>query len=89
MVQSIIDASVGNSNRTDAGKVCMEVLGYAEYRVGLTGQALTRGKIKDARAWMSAVMVYQYDCWSALKYVNGTSQVSGKIIKFLYIYIYD
>lgn len=76
MVQAIIDASVGNQNRTDAGKVCMEVLGYAEYRVGLTGQALTRGKIKDARAWMSAVMVYQYDCWSALKYVNGTSQVS-------------
>ncbi|KAM3200712.1 putative pectinesterase/pectinesterase inhibitor 51 [Capsicum annuum] len=82
MVQSIIDASVGNSNRTDAGKVCMEVLGYAEYRVGLTGQALTRGKIKDARAWMSAVMVYQYDCWSALKYVNGTSQVS-KTMAFL------
>ncbi|CAN4114530.1 unnamed protein product [Withania somnifera] len=77
MVQAIIDASVrNNQNRTDAGKVCMEVLGYADYRVGLTAQALTSGKIKDARAWMSAVMVYQYDCWSALKYVNGTSQVS-------------
>ncbi|CAN4126292.1 unnamed protein product [Withania somnifera] len=76
MVRDIIDASLGNQNRTDAGKVCMEVLGYADYRIGLTGQSLTRGKIKDARAWMSAVMVYQYDCWSALKYVNGTSQVS-------------
>ncbi|OIT37863.1 PREDICTED: probable pectinesterase/pectinesterase inhibitor 51 [Nicotiana attenuata] len=76
MVKAIMDASTGNQNRTDAAKVCMEVLGYAEYRVGLTGQAFTRGQIKDARAWMSAVMVYQYDCWSALKYVNGTSQVS-------------
>lgn len=76
MVQAIVDASKGNLNRTNAGKVCMEVLGYADYRVGLTGQALTRGEIKDARAWMSSVMVYQYDCWSALKYVNGTSQVS-------------
>ncbi|XP_016469874.1 putative pectinesterase/pectinesterase inhibitor 51 [Nicotiana tabacum] len=76
MVKAIMDASAGNQNRTDAAKVCMEVLGYAEYRVGLAGQALTRGELKNSRAWMSAVMVYQYDCWSALKYVNGTSQVS-------------
>ncbi|XP_059304140.1 probable pectinesterase/pectinesterase inhibitor 51 [Lycium ferocissimum] len=82
MVKAIIDASAGNQNRTDAGKVCLEVLGYADYRIGLTGPALTRGDIKDARAWMSAVMVYQYDCWSALKYVNGTSQVS-KTMSFI------
>ncbi|KAL3323945.1 hypothetical protein AABB24_038227 [Solanum stoloniferum] len=83
MVQAIIDASTGNNqNRTDAGKVCMEVLGYAEYRVGLTGQAVMNGGYKSARAWMSSVMVYQYDCWSALKYVNGTSQVS-KTMSFI------
>ncbi|XP_059307876.1 probable pectinesterase/pectinesterase inhibitor 51 [Lycium ferocissimum] len=82
MVKAIIDASAGNQNRTDSGKVCLEVLGYADYRIGLTGPALTRGDIKDARAWMSAVMAYQYDCWSGLKYVNGTSQVS-KAMSFL------
>ncbi|KAK6775453.1 hypothetical protein RDI58_026454 [Solanum bulbocastanum] len=83
MVQAIIDASTGNNqNRTDAGKVCMEVLGYAEYRVGLTGQTVMNGGYKSARAWMSSVMVYQYDCWSALKYVNGTSQVS-KTMSFI------
>ncbi|XP_059298659.1 probable pectinesterase/pectinesterase inhibitor 51 [Lycium ferocissimum] len=78
MVKNIMDASTGNLNRTNAAKDCIEVLGYSEYRLNLTAQALPRGGkiIKDARAWMSAAMVYQYDCWSALKYVNGTSQVN-------------
>ncbi|KAK6794009.1 hypothetical protein RDI58_007462 [Solanum bulbocastanum] len=76
MVKNILDASTVNLNRTNAAKVFIEVLWYSEYRLNLTAEALPRRAIKDARAWMSAAMVYQYDCWSALKYVNGTSQVN-------------
>ncbi|ONK71093.1 uncharacterized protein A4U43_C04F4650 [Asparagus officinalis] len=32
--------------------------------------------VEDARAWSSAAFLYQYDCWSALKYVNGTQQAT-------------
>ncbi|XP_049396773.1 probable pectinesterase/pectinesterase inhibitor 51 [Solanum stenotomum] len=76
MVKNFLDASTGNLNRTNAAKVCIEVLCFSDYRLNLTAEALPRGAIKDARAWMSAAMVYQYDCWSALKYVNETYQVN-------------
>ncbi|KAF2572748.1 hypothetical protein F2Q70_00006402 [Brassica cretica] len=75
-VKSILDASAGNLNRTNAAKTCLQLLSYSEHRTNSTDQALTRGKIKDARAWMSAALVYQYDSWSALKYVNGTKEVA-------------
>lgn len=60
----------------------MEVLPDSEYRIGLANDALPRGRIKDARAWMSAALLYQYDCWSALKYANDTRQV-GEAMAFL------
>ncbi|KAI3462376.1 hypothetical protein Pfo_019039 [Paulownia fortunei] len=75
MVQDILDASAANPNSSNAAKTCLELLHYSEYRMNLVGDALPRGKFKDARAWMSAALVYQYDCWSALKYVNNTSLV--------------
>uniref|UniRef100_A0A1J3EZH3 pectinesterase n=1 Tax=Noccaea caerulescens TaxID=107243 RepID=A0A1J3EZH3_NOCCA len=74
-VKSILDSSVGNLNRTNAANTCLQVLTYSEHRTQSTDQALTHGRIKDARAWMSAALVYQYDSWSALKYVNDTKQV--------------
>ncbi|XP_010422946.1 PREDICTED: probable pectinesterase/pectinesterase inhibitor 51 [Camelina sativa] len=74
-IKSILDSSVGNINRTNAANMCLQLLTYSEHRIQSTDQALTRGKIKDARAWMSAALVYQYDSWSQLKYVNDTSQV--------------
>lgn len=78
MVNDILGASAGNLNRTNAAKNCLELLNYSDFRSDQTALALTRDKIKikDARAWMSAALVYQYDCWSALKYVNGTSKVN-------------
>lgn len=76
MVNDILKASAGNLNRTNAAKTCLEVLNYSEYRSHQTVEALTGGKIKDARARMTAALVYQYDCWSGLKYVNGTSKVN-------------
>ncbi|ANM69488.1 putative pectinesterase/pectinesterase inhibitor 51 [Arabidopsis thaliana] len=81
-IKSIVDSSVGNLNRTNAANTCLQLLTYSEHRTQSTDQALTRGKIKDARAWMSAALVYQYDSWSALKYVNDTSQV-GETMSFL------
>ncbi|XVF38879.1 hypothetical protein REPUB_Repub20aG0140500 [Reevesia pubescens] len=75
MVKSILDSSKGNLNRTNAANTCQEILSYSDYRIKSTIDALTRGKLKDARAWMSAALFYQYDCWSALKYVNDTKLV--------------
>ncbi|XP_019160927.1 PREDICTED: probable pectinesterase/pectinesterase inhibitor 51 [Ipomoea nil] len=77
MVKSILAESSGNKNRSDAAKRCLELYGYVERRMESVGGALTSGKIKDARAWMSAVLVYHYDCWSALKYVNNTARVNS------------
>ncbi|KAF2561367.1 hypothetical protein F2Q70_00014162 [Brassica cretica] len=76
-LKSILDASVGNLNRTNAANTCLELLSYSKRRTLSVDHALTRGRgrIKDARAWMSAALVYQYDTWSALKYVNDTTQV--------------
>ncbi|EOX92485.1 hypothetical protein QUC31_003664 [Theobroma cacao] len=75
MVKSILDSSKGNLNRTNAATTCLEILSYSDYRINSANDGLTRGKVKDARAWMSAALCYQYDCWSALKYVNDTKLV--------------
>ncbi|XVF14920.1 hypothetical protein REPUB_Repub09cG0102600 [Reevesia pubescens] len=75
MVKSILDSSKGNLNRTNAANICQEILSYSDYRIKSANDALSRGKLKDARAWMSAALCYQYDCWSALKYVNDTKLV--------------
>ncbi|XP_075482139.1 putative pectinesterase/pectinesterase inhibitor 51 [Primulina tabacum] len=73
MVQNILDASVGNQNRSYAATTCLDILRYSDYRLNLTGGALAGGSIKDARAWVSAALAYQYGCWSGLKlYANDT-----------------
>ncbi|KAK9291536.1 hypothetical protein L1049_020457 [Liquidambar formosana] len=82
MVKSILDSSAGNLNRTTAAKNCMEGLHNSEYRISLTVDALPRGKMKDARAWMSAALLYQYGCWSGLKYANDT-QLVNQTMSFL------
>ncbi|THG08562.1 probable pectinesterase/pectinesterase inhibitor 51 isoform X2 [Camellia sinensis] len=82
MVHIILDSAAGNPNRTTAAKNCLEVLHYSQYRIQSTAEALPRGRIKDGRAWMSAALLYQYDCWSALKYVNETQQIN-KTMAFL------
>lgn len=74
MAKAILNSSAGNVNRTRAANNCLDLVRYADHRVGLAGGAVER-RIKDARAWLSAALVYQYDCWSALKYVNDTAEV--------------
>ncbi|KAL9393403.1 hypothetical protein Peur_012688 [Populus x canadensis] len=83
MVKSILESSAGNIDRTTAAKNCMEVLNNSQYRITRSaGDALPRGKIKDARAWMSAALLYQYDCSNALKYANDTS-LTNQTMSFL------
>ncbi|KAM7275505.1 hypothetical protein ACFE04_017371 [Oxalis oulophora] len=76
MVNNILDASTGNQNRSNAANTCLEVLSNSEYRKSAANDAVPRGGLKDARAWMSAALAYQYDCWSSLKYANDTSLVN-------------
>ncbi|KAJ0464512.1 putative pectinesterase [Helianthus annuus] len=74
-IQSILKSSPSNPNRTSAAKTCIEHLRNSEYRLNATGVALPRKQIKDCRAWTSAALTSQYDCWSALSYVNDTKIV--------------
>ncbi|KAL4578088.1 hypothetical protein LXL04_014204 [Taraxacum kok-saghyz] len=76
MAQSILQASAGIIDHTTAAKNCIEHLKNSDYRLKSTVDALPRGKMKDGRAWTSAGMAYQYDCWSALKYVNDTKMIN-------------
>ncbi|GFQ06138.1 probable pectinesterase/pectinesterase inhibitor 51 [Phtheirospermum japonicum] len=82
MVQDILDASAASQNRSNAARTCLELLRYSEFRMKSACEALPRGGLKDARAWMSAALVFQYDCWSALKYVNDTSLVDKTMAFF-------
>ncbi|KAH7846387.1 hypothetical protein Vadar_013428 [Vaccinium darrowii] len=47
-------------------KTCMEVLQNAEHRQESTLDALSRREIKEARAWMSASLVYESLCFNGL-----------------------
>lgn len=75
MVKSILDDSANNLNRSNAAKTCLKTLDYSHSRAESASDALPRGRLKDARVWYSAALTYQYDCWSALKYVNDTKLV--------------
>ncbi|CAN1167927.1 Coiled-coil domain-containing protein SCD2 [Linum perenne] len=66
MVKSILDSSAGNINRTTAAKNCIEALADSMYQTQSTVAAVEALRIKDARAWMSAALLYQYDCSNAI-----------------------
>ncbi|XP_020576909.1 probable pectinesterase/pectinesterase inhibitor 51 [Phalaenopsis equestris] len=74
-VQSILDNSPSDLNRTNAARICLQVLSYSTRR--LSAATFSDLFSPDSRAWAGAALLYQYDCWSALKYVNGTSQVAA------------
>ncbi|KAF5745145.1 pectinesterase/pectinesterase inhibitor 51 [Tripterygium wilfordii] len=86
MVLSVLNSSAGNPNRTTVARICLEVLGHSEYRISSAADALPNGNIKDARAWMSAGLAYQSDCWGGLKNVNDT-QLVVDTMSFLYYVI--
>ncbi|KAL9256586.1 putative pectinesterase/pectinesterase inhibitor 51 [Drosera capensis] len=77
LVTAILNSSPASSNRSKAASTCLDVLGYSETRVGSAASAIWEAaRVKDARAWASAALAYQYDCWSGLKYVNETTTVA-------------
>ncbi|KAK9134591.1 hypothetical protein Syun_013921 [Stephania yunnanensis] len=78
----ILQSSLENQNRSSAARICLEVLQNANRRQSAAEDALSRRRIKDARAWLSASLAYQYDCWSALKYVND-SQLVNETMSFM------
>lgn len=80
-MKDIQKASDGNVNVTVAAINCVEGLTFSEYRFKQTANdALPRGEIKDARAWMSAALGYQHGCSSGLQKVNDTSRVIQTIV---------
>lgn len=79
MVASIKDSSAGNLNRTTAADICIQVLDNANFRTDSTSDAMKRGSINDARAWLSAALGYQYDCLNNLQKVNDTKLVIDTI----------
>jgi pectinesterase inhibitor-like protein len=65
-----------NGNFTGAVKDCLEFLeGSIRYIAKSRTQQLNPRSIKDVKIWMSAALSHQYDCSSALKYVNTTQMV--------------
>ncbi|KAJ4715279.1 Pectinesterase [Melia azedarach] len=82
MVKAILDSSANHLNRLNAAKSCLLNLDYSHIRSRAASYALPRGKIKDARAWFSAALAYQYGCWSGLNYVNETKLVVETIAFF-------
>ncbi|KAM0939914.1 putative pectinesterase [Dioscorea sansibarensis] len=55
---------------------CISHLSLSSIRLSQAASALTR-KPACARAFAGASLLYQYDCWSALKYVNTSHQISS------------
>ncbi|CAM8951051.1 unnamed protein product [Rhodiola kirilowii] len=76
MVRDILSSSAGNANKTRAAKSCIEGVTNSESRTASATVAITKGSLKDARAWLSASLGTQYSCWSGLKNVNDTSKVN-------------
>ncbi|KAF6163625.1 hypothetical protein GIB67_036085 [Kingdonia uniflora] len=77
MVQTIIDTSSSNQNRSTSAQNCLQVLKYSEYRLSSTVVVLPRGAIKDARAWVSAALSYESGCIGGFtKFVNGSQEVN-------------
>lgn len=75
IAKAILDVSSDDINRTNAAKNCIDLLRYSKYRLDQASPAVSASKTDDAMAWTSAALLFQYDCFSALKYVNGTKQV--------------
>ncbi|XP_074333112.1 putative pectinesterase/pectinesterase inhibitor 51 [Apium graveolens] len=79
MVQNILNSAGAGPlsvNLTNAAQNSVEYFKSCEYRMRQTVDALRSGKKKDARTLLTAAEVYEYDVWSALKYVNNTPLIN-------------
>ncbi|PSS30276.1 Pectinesterase [Actinidia chinensis var. chinensis] len=83
MVAQILDTASDNQNLSKAVRTCREVLSNAEYRMASTVETLPRGEIKDARAWMSAALVYETACMSGLNKTGFALPFVSKTVSYL------
>lgn len=83
MVHDLMDSSPGNKNLTIAANHCLVGLIYGDYRTGLSVHALPRGRMKDARAWMSATSGYQVGCSTGFKNINKATLKLTETVSFL------
>ncbi|KAM0954273.1 putative pectinesterase [Dioscorea sansibarensis] len=74
--RSILSSS-SDPNHTTAARNCIDLLTLASHRLSFVSSS--SAPLSSARSWASAVLIYHYSCWSALKYVNTTSQISSAI----------
>ncbi|KAJ1703301.1 hypothetical protein LUZ63_003080 [Rhynchospora breviuscula] len=74
----ILSFSTNNPNRSNAATNCVEFLTLSFYRLTTASKlmSLSSPPLPSARILSSAALLYQYDCWSAYKYVNDSSKVS-------------
>lgn len=80
MVKDLAESSPANKNLTLAAERCLVGLIYGNYRTDLTANdALPRGRIKDARAWMSATSGYQVGCAAGFKNIKGTLKLNETV----------
>lgn len=80
MVHDLTESSPGNKNLTVAAEHCLVGLIYGNYRTDLTANdALPRGRIKDARAWMSATSGYQVGCAAGFKNIKATLKLNETV----------
>ncbi|CAI0555326.1 unnamed protein product [Linum tenue] len=80
-LKALLSKAQGNQNITHTAEICLEVLNCSRYRLSSSNDSFSSDsrKIKDARAWMSAALSYQYDCYGGLKYyASNYSQLTNE-----------
>ncbi|WOL14247.1 hypothetical protein Cni_G23027 [Canna indica] len=85
-VRSQAESILGSSSataRASASRNCLDHLSLSARRLSAASDALTDGRAADACAWAGTALLYQYDCWSALKYVNSTRRVADAMAALL------
>ncbi|XP_002964772.2 pectinesterase [Selaginella moellendorffii] len=82
LTAGIRDRAGGNKNLTAASSDCVQVLGFAINRYEkLRRLGLSIAVVKDFEAWLSGILAYQYDCFSALGYVNSSTEVQRVMLQ--------
>ncbi|KAE8721947.1 putative pectinesterase/pectinesterase inhibitor 64 [Hibiscus syriacus] len=77
MVAEVTDSvPTAHVNHTTLILICLEILAYSDHRMESASHALTQGKVKDARAWMSAALAYQKGSWGNIKRINDTMSIA-------------
>ncbi|WCJ29063.1 Plant invertase/pectin methylesterase inhibitor superfamily [Euphorbia peplus] len=73
-VTQTLEAAGKNLNLTVYSTNCLEELSNSMLRLESSLNALPT-KTKDARAWMSAALLFHYSCLNNFKYVNDTVEI--------------